>query len=100
MREFPAVERTAKKFAADGLVVLTISDDTNTKKLNEALSKVKTNLPVLRDQEAKVFDAYHVVGLPTLYLIDREQKIYSVWIGFASNRDTELSETVTALLRK
>ncbi|MBI5118271.1 TlpA family protein disulfide reductase [Candidatus Poribacteria bacterium] len=100
MREFPAVERTSNRFAANGLVVLTISDDTNTEKLNEVLSRIKTTLPVLRDKESKVFSAYHVAPLPALYLLDREQKVYSVWIGPSKKREAELSESITALLNK
>jgi hypothetical protein len=42
--------------------------------------------------------AYQVRLLPTLYLIDQQQRAYKAWTGSIEGRETEVIENIKALL--
>lgn len=80
------------------MVVLTINDDSNTKKIQDAYEKVNSSLPVLLDKGSNVVRAYQAYAIPIYYLIDQEQKISNVWVGSAKDLESQLAEKITALL--
>ncbi len=84
----------AEKFAGDRLAVLTINSDHSLRTINKTLDKVKTTLPVLRDVEYDVFEAYRAQAIPTLYLIDQQGKVYSTWTGYVEDLETELTDNI------
>jgi len=100
VQEFPALDAVAKKFAEQQLAVLTINSDASEKSIHKVLDKVETSLPVLRDTEGQVFDAYRAVAIPTLYLIDRQGKIYSAWSGPVDDLETELATHIVFMIER
>jgi len=92
------LDKVAEKFTRDRLAVLTINSDRSVKTINKTLDKLNTSLPVLRDVESDVFEAYRAELIPTFYLIDQQGKIYSAWTGYVENLETELTGNVTFLL--
>ena len=98
MREFPVLEKVSKKFAGRKAAVLTINGDRNTKKMKRVLAKVNTSLPVLRDGESGTFKAYRAFAIPTIYLIDRQGKIYSGWTGYVDDLEEQLTENIGFIL--
>ena len=89
------LEKVAEKFAGDRLAVLTINSDHNLRTINKTLDKVKTSLPVLRDVEYEVFEAYRAQAIPTLYLIDQQGKVYTTWTGYVEDLETELTDNIS-----
>jgi peroxiredoxin len=66
---------------ADGVEVLAVSIDRwNEDRIQEYVKSKKLTFQVLLDQDQKVRKKYHVMGLPTSYLIDGDGKIR----GYAS----------------
>ena len=69
----------------DGVEVVAVSIDRwNEDRIQEYVKSNKLTFPVLLDQDQKVRKKYHVMGLPTSYLIDAEGKIR----GYASGART------------
>ncbi len=88
------LEKVAQKFADKRLVVLTINGDRDQRKMKSVLDMVNTSLPVLRDRRSDVFASYRAYAIPTVYLIDRQGKIYSVWTGTVPDLERQLAESV------
>jgi peroxiredoxin len=99
LREFPVLDNISKKFSKDGLVVLTINSDIRTQGMKRELAKAKTSLPVLRDKESKVVTSYRAFGTPSIYLIDRQGKIYDSWMGSVKDLEGSLTDNVSFVLK-
>lgn len=92
------MDRVAKKFGEQNLVVLTINDDRSKDKIRAAYEKVNSSVPVLHDKGSNVVRAYQAYAIPVYYLIDQEQKISGVWVGSVKDLETQLADKITALL--
>jgi peroxiredoxin len=79
-------------------VALTINSDSNTEKVKETLARVNTSLPVLLDTDGKTVSAYRAYAVPSLFLIDQQQRIYKVWRGSLENSESQLQESINFLL--
>ena len=77
---------------------MTIISDRNLNRVNTVLAKLRTPLPVLHDRKSEVIDAYRGYALPTLYLVDQQQKIYGVWTGPLQEREGALRNSIKVLL--
>lgn len=85
MEEMNSMQNLYSNLQADGVEVLAVSIDRwNEDRIQEYVKKNKLTFPVLLDQDQKVRKKYHVMGLPTSYLIDGEGKIR----GYASGART------------
>ena len=98
MREFPVLDSVSEKFSDKKLAVLSVNSDHSLKTINRVLEKVNTSVPILRDVESDVFKAYRAEAIPTLYLIDRQGKIYSSWVGAVNDLESQLTETINSML--
>ena len=98
MREFPVAEGISDKFAEKQFAVLTINDDRNIEKIQKAVAKLDTSLPVLHDKGSEVVDAYRAFALPTLVVLDKQHDIYSIWTGSIKERTDQLSEHISFVL--
>lgn len=63
------------------------------------LNKVKTSLPVLREEESGVFEAYRAYAIPTIYLIDRQGEIYGGWTGPVDDLEAQLTDNINFVLK-
>ncbi len=79
--------------------MLTINDDRSREKIANAVAKIKTSLPVLLDEDSKTVAAYRAYALPTIYLIDQQQKVFKVWTGPLRDREREVIDDINALLK-
>lgn len=81
LEEMSSIQKLYSTLGADGVEVLAVSIDRwNEDRIQEYVKNNKLTFPVLLDQEQKVRKKYHVMGLPTSYLIDGDGKIR----GYAS----------------
>ena len=92
------VEKIRKSLPEGEVVLLTINDDKNTEKISDAIARVNTSLPVLLDKGSNTVSAYRAYSLPTLYLIDQQQKVFKVWTGSVSGREHEVIDSINSLL--
>jgi peroxiredoxin len=83
--EMSSMQNLYSSLKADGVEVLAISIDRwNEDRIQEYVKDNHLTFPVLLDQDQKVRKKYHVMGLPTSYLIDGEGNIR----GYASGART------------
>jgi len=85
IKTMPELEAIYRDYEKLGLAVVGVSvdqGDDREKKVKKFLDKKPVAYPIVIDtEEAASWEAFHVVALPTLYLIDREGKIVERWTG-------------------
>lgn len=79
-KEMPHIEKLAQEFQKQGLVILTISNE-NKDTITQFLSDNKYKIRSLIDEGKEVAKKYQVKGLPTAFIIDKEGKIVTHFIG-------------------
>ena len=80
------------------MALLTINDDRNTEKIRKAVARINTSLPVLLDKGSKTVSAYRAYALPTLYLVDQQQRVFKVWTGPLKGREREVIDDINSIL--
>lgn len=73
-KEMPDLETLAKKFADQGLVVLSISDE-DAAKVTSYILQHNITYPILLDPGRKASDAFHVEGIPQSFVFNREGRL-------------------------
>ncbi|MFC1726441.1 TlpA family protein disulfide reductase [candidate division KSB1 bacterium] len=76
--QVPKVNKLYEKFGSDDFVFLYLSAQ-NKDWLEGYLAKYEVKNPVARDKTNKIFEAFGITGVPTVFLIDKEGKI--AWKG-------------------
>lgn len=79
-------------------MVLTINGDRNIEKIQKAVEKLDTSLPVLHDKGSEVVDAYRAFALPTLVLLDKQHNIHRIWTGSIKETADQLGEEISSVL--
>ncbi len=72
--EMPDLDAFSKRFASQGLVVLSITDE-DAAKVNPYLAAHKITYPILLDPGRKVAERFHVQGIPRTFVFDRNGKL-------------------------
>ncbi len=80
--EMPSMETLYQAYRNQGLVILAISSDRAGRSVVESFVQDRgVTFPILLDPDGEVFAQYGVRGLPTSYLLDRRQRVFSADIG-------------------
>lgn len=87
-----------QKYGEDEVAILTINDDRLDMSRDKALAKINTSLPVLIDKELRAVKAYQAYARPTMIIIDRQQRIYKVWMGEVEDIEHKLTTNLQFLL--
>ena len=83
--EMPVLDKLYTHFEDQGLVVLSISSEEGLKVAN-FLSGTNYHPPVLIDTGGKVFQTFHIVGIPRTFVFDRNGKLVAEAIDQRSPR--------------
>nr|WP_162988910.1 TlpA disulfide reductase family protein [Pedobacter schmidteae] len=92
-KAIPEIKELYSLYKAQGFDVLSVSIDTDNAAWRKAMSE--ENMPwqqVLSPDKNQTMASFMIVGIPTLYLIDREGKIVDKYTGFSSKLKTQLRE--------
>ena len=93
----PRLSALQDKLGAQGLSVVGVTTDPAEKAATYTeLSGIK--YPSLSDPGSIVSRAYHVSGIPSLFVVDRRGVVREVFVGFDPARDAKLEALVQALL--
>ena len=93
----PRLSALQDKLGAQGLSVVGVTTDPAEKAATYTeLSGIK--YPSLSDPGSMVSRAYHVSGIPSLFVVDRRGVVREVFVGFDPTRDAKLEALVQALL--
>ncbi len=73
-KEMPDLETLSKRYASKGLVVLSISDEEQSK-VTPWIKEHNITYPILLDPGRKANEAFHIEGIPQSFVFNREGKI-------------------------
>jgi peroxiredoxin len=82
----------------DGLKIIGVSFD---RKINDLVSFISANqisYAILHDKKLKTLNDFGIVVIPTLFVIDRESNIQSVYVDFDKNVKEALEKEVNKLI--
>jgi peroxiredoxin len=105
VKEMPAIETVYRKFNTQGFDVLAISIDNAALGAGDPSAAVRDfagqfdlTFPILLDPQNHVEDVFTVSGLPMSYLIDRDGRIHSKYIGPREWDTPEFESEIRSLL--
>ncbi len=99
--EMPTLEKLFQTYKHKDFVVLGIASDTKGKEVVEPFVKeYNVTFPVVLDTESVVSRQYHVRGIPTIYLLDRQGKIAGTYVGGADWNSEEAHALIEQLLQE
>ena len=90
-KAIPEIKELYEQYKTKGFDVLSVSVDTDIAAWKKAMAE--ENMPwtqVLSPDKNKTLADFMIVGIPTLYLIDREGKIVEKYTGFSAGLKSQL----------
>ena len=87
--EFPLLAAKAKEHAADGLVIVGVLTDDAPEGARAFVAQYGATWPTVIDPGAALKAAYHVLGRPQSYFVDRAGILQSIQIGEVQDKDFE-----------
>lgn len=102
LEALPEIEDLHKKYADQGLQVITISNDTprSSKKIKPYVNSHKYSFKVLLDQDKRARKLFGGVNIPYTVLIDHNGKIAFSRLGYKAGDEHTLEEKVKELLEE
>ena len=97
-KSFPWMNEMEQRYGRHGLTVVAINLDKDRKLADKFLSEVPADFTIAYDSEGTVADSYHVPGMPSSFIIDRNGKIRSIHVGFHEDDALALEETLRTTL--
>jgi len=95
---FPWMNAMHQRHADQGLVVLAVNVDRDAQAVRHFLDKYPANFTVAYDPEGHIAELYHLKGMPTSYLIDRQGHIVMSHVGFRQGDAASLEQQIEQLL--
>jgi len=91
--ELPALTRFYQQAHKTGsnFEILAISIDATRDAAQGAATTLKIPFPVLLDRDSRTADSYHIVSIPTLFVIDRSGKVAWSNVGFSMGIEAMLA---------
>jgi len=93
-RSFPWMGEIAQRYAPRGLVVVAINLDRDRDLADDFLAHHPATFAIAYDPGGKVADAFHVKGMPSTFLIDRDGKLLHDHIGFDTRKAGQLEALI------
>jgi thiol-disulfide isomerase/thioredoxin len=97
---FPFMNALAARHAKDGLVVIAVNLDTDSKDAAAFLQRYPAQFTVLYDAAGAMPGNWGVTGMPTSYLIDRHGELRTRHVGFRDDDVGALNAEIDALLKE
>lgn len=98
VEEIPSLDAFQKNLASDGVVVLSVSVDTNEKQYKEFLRRFRVNFNTARDPEFSIPTNYGTFQFPETYIIDRSGKVIEKVIAARNWMEPEYLQHVKSML--
>jgi thiol-disulfide isomerase/thioredoxin len=80
-KSMPALDQLQAKYKDQGLVVVGVSLDDDVANATNFLDRVPVSFTVLSDTAGTSAEAYHVVAMPTSFIVDAEGQIFARFEG-------------------
>ena len=96
--ELPVLESFHRKYADEGLVIVGINIDTNTKKMNNFLKGSPVSFRIVHDPKIELAQRYEPSTMPSSYFIGRDGKLRYIHEGFRKKDAEAIEARIKALL--
>ena len=97
-QSFPWMNDMQRTYGRDGLVIIAVNVDHERPDADKFLRTFAPSFRVAYDPDGALAESYHVKGMPTSFLIDRDGKVQLQHAGFRSKDAAELEGRIRALL--
>lgn len=95
----PSIQKMSEKYADQPVTVIGINQDQGkTKVVQEFMRKKKITFAQVMDR-GEIGNAYHITGIPTTLIIDKDGSVQYVHVGGSATIGDELGEKVDRLLK-
>lgn len=98
--EFPLLDQMYKKYKGLGFTMLGVNVEPETKDAEGFIAKTPVTFPIVFDKDSTVSKLYHVEGMPSTVLIDRNGILRWVHRGYKAGDENEYLDHLRALLRE
>ena len=99
-RSFPWLNSMNDKYAKDGLVIIGINVDKETKSAAEFLQKFPAKFKIEYDTNGVLARKYDVQGMPSSIVIGRDGQTSARHLGFKVRRQNEYEAAIVAALQQ
>lgn len=97
-RSFPWMNAMRKKYADDGLVIITVNVDAERAKAEEFLAEHPAGFEVVYDPDGELASDWQLLGMPNSFLVNRDGEVISRHVGFRSGSEEKLETEIRAAL--
>ena len=100
IKSFPWMHYLKATYQDLGLEIVAINLDKEKSLAEDFLKLVDVNFIVAFDPDGKSAQNYHLVGMPSTYLIGRDGRLYASHIGFREKDKSKMEQAVKLLLKE
>lgn len=97
-KSFPWMNAMEQKYAAQGLVVVSVNVDEKRADADAFLKAVPADFPVIFDPEGKLAEQYQLIGMPSSFIIGRDGKLLKSHQGFLDDSPVRYEAELRAAL--
>jgi peroxiredoxin len=98
--EFPLLDQMYKKYKGLGFTMLGVNVEPESSNAEGFIAKTPVTFPIVFDKDSTVSKLYHVEGMPSTVLIDKNGVLRWVHRGYKAGDENEYLDHVRALLRE
>ncbi|WP_114417667.1 TlpA disulfide reductase family protein [Marinospirillum perlucidum] len=95
---FPWMNRMQAQYADQGLRIVGVNLDQNLDEARRFLDQLPAAFTVLHDDQARLPEAYGLIGMPSSYLLDRQGRLRASHTGFHASRVETYEASIQQLL--
>lgn len=96
----PHYNRLYKKYKDQGLIIMGINEDEDSKERDLFLKTHVLDFPIYTDKEKAMVQNFKVQALPSLFVFDRNMKAVALYRGFSPEKLESLEKKIQDLLNK
>ncbi len=96
---FPWMNKVLAKYKKEGLVIVAVNLDQDRKDAQNFLKKIPADFPILYNPDASLAEKYHIIGVPSALIFDRQGKLIHQHPGFNAKRSIEYEQVIQAALQ-
>lgn len=97
-QSFPWMMDMQQRFAGQGLVVVAIDVDKDRVAAADFLNEFRPAFPIVYDSRGALAERYHIVGMPSSLIVDRDGRIHFTHTGFRPEQRGQLEHELQSLL--
>ena len=86
------------RVGADDFEIIAVNLDTRPSSAEELLEELGVTFPVVFDAKGETPERFAVEAMPSSYLIDRDGKVVSVFVGFSAEHRKQIESEIKKLL--